>query len=812
MTLLASERSLLIRNKFRSVLQLRIQNRRQNEIDSGLKTTCSSRKGEKDQSKTLRLTDDGATQKSPLCGLNIKTAQDRSVCGTGRQKKARLANNLGEKVQHRPGPLDLLHKHILHPENRPVSFPLSSDVFQDDISSCSSSLSPEQLGVLQSPAFSSSPGFSDDQSLSDLSPGVLPLTHSPAHVQSILALLPATEGISQPMSMTMGDSNSMATTERPKGMYLTSHATPLLPKTARSLTPPSDSSSLTPFLTSSRPPRPRKPRDSQPKMRKLKYHQYIPPDQRATAGTAGGGASQRSPTPAQLLDPAYSSLLQQQQVFLQLQILQNQQQNQQQQDQQQQQQLTVTSSGDTNQMVRFSGAMHQDPQPVSKATNHTSVDTSPSNKSELLPPNLVDLTVSELRQQLRKRGLPVSGTKPALLQRLRPFQLPHLCLTPVPLCQLGTSLEPLTPTSLLTPSHYPSSCPSSGTDSPTNSPNHQVYIQSTGVLSGVPNGIVNDIPNGNTNGNTNGIGVSVVEEQCGFLAPALTPSSTPSPGLPPRSSSPLSTGASWRSEQEQQELSLELEMRERMRSRPRERLSPPLSLSCGGSLHPFLQQDPRWPRETPEREGQTEILFTQVFCCQPWDVIGQDFELPMQITASPIQAPPSVRSLEEELQEAINRVLMDPSQSIEDILEEPTTCVDSHSSSVSVTILPGPSSPPQTDQAQPFRCHSKDDNFLSSPLCSSLLLELPPSPSTMVPRQAAPPHLPPSICTSPLPPAVTSRKRPAQATFDPADWLESLASGLRPLSPPSGPFVETDFGLNSDLNVNRALDLMVEQW
>ncbi|GCC46565.1 hypothetical protein chiPu_0030964, partial [Chiloscyllium punctatum] len=30
--------------------------------------------------------------------------------------------------------------------------------------------------------------------------------------------------------------------------------------------------------------------------------------------------------------------------------------------------------------------------------------------------------VSELRQQLRKRGLPVSGTKPALLERLRPLQ------------------------------------------------------------------------------------------------------------------------------------------------------------------------------------------------------------------------------------------------------------------------------------------------------------------------------------------------------------------------------------------------------
>lgn len=43
-------------------------------------------------------------------------------------------------------------------------------------------------------------------------------------------------------------------------------------------------------------------------------------------------------------------------------------------------------------------------------------------------------------------------------------------------------------------------------------------------------------------------------------------------------------------------------------------------------------------------------------CCQLCDAIGQDFDLPMQITASPAQASPTVRSLEEELQEAIQRV------------------------------------------------------------------------------------------------------------------------------------------------------------
>lgn len=50
------------------------------------------------------------------------------------------------------------------------------------------------------------------------------------------------------------------------------------------------------------------------------------------------------------------------------------------------------------------------------------------------------------------------------------------------------------------------------------------------------------------------------------------------------------------------------------------------------------------------------LLSNQVFCCQPCDMIGQDFELPVQITASPVQTLPcGVRSLEDELQEAIQK-------------------------------------------------------------------------------------------------------------------------------------------------------------
>ena len=127
-------------------------------------------------------------------------------------------------------------------------------------------------------------------------------------------------------------------------------------------------------------------------------------------------------------------------------------------------------------------------------------------------------------------------------------------------------------------------------------------------------------------------------------------------------------------------------------------------------------------------------------------------------------------------------------------------------------LAPGPSDSPHGEQLQPPSQHDTGDNFLSSPLCSSLLLELPPSPATaaLSHMTLAPP--PTILCSSPLPPAGSSRKRKAASTLEAADWLEMLTFGFRPLTPPTAPFVETDFGLDSDLNVNRVLDLMIEQW
>ncbi|XP_026795394.3 myocardin isoform X2 [Pangasianodon hypophthalmus] len=761
MTLLASERSLLIRSKFRSVLQLRIQNRRQqkelNADSEGVKASCSDKVGEKEANSTGHQTVDGTTLKSPPSALTAETAQDKASCGAQRQKKARLVENVSEKIQRRSGSIELLQKHIAPLENTSVSFSLPSDVFEDDISSCSSA-SPEQLGTHQSPSFSSSPGLSSDQSLSDVSPVAMPINHSPSSVQQCSsAVHPGTEGITESMTMTVAGSNSMAMTGRPKGVYVPSQ-TSLLPKTAQCLTPPTHSI-LGGSLSSPRPPRPRKPRDCKPKMRKLKYHQYIPPDQRGnTGGTSGNNSQKNSNTQVQPVDPAYSRLLHQQQVFLQLQILN------------QQQQLTVATS--ENQVVTISGAGPQSClQPAPPQTNTSHLETSSTHKLELLPPNLDDLTVSELRQQLRKRGLPVSGTKPALLERLRPFQMPRPQLTPAPLCQLEGTLVPSPP-----PNLSPSSSPS------------QIYIQ--------PSAVVEEGLAGATY----------------LTSPSSSAGSSPNLQAP---SPPVPSSALWRSEQAAEELTVELEMRERIRSRPRGKALGAVTQTSGSSLHPFLQQDPGCARGKPDTEGQ-EVLFTQVFSCQPCDTISQDFELPMQITASPEQAPPHTeRSLEELLQEAIQRVQMDPRESIDDILEDPVSCSGNTITSElqsSITTLSGssPASPP--DQFQPTQPNSKDESGRSSPLCSSLLLELPPSPAHTLPLESNPAPPPPPLCTTPPLSAPSRKRRSDVPAFDAVDWLESLTSGLHPLTPPVAPFVESDFALDSDLNISRVLDLMVEQW
>ncbi|XP_031655569.1 myocardin isoform X2 [Oncorhynchus kisutch] len=232
-------------------------------------------------------------------------------------------------------------------------------------------------------------------------------------------------------------------------------------------------SAAPPAVVNSKTPdknRHKKPKDVKPKVKKLKYHQYIPPDQKA----------EKSPPP---MDSAYTRLLQQQQLFLQLQILSQQkhahthshthsqythsrhaQHTQQRQHsfnyqplhqpalaqkQSSEQLMVCTSSVPTNTVN--SSSLSSVKTTYSGQTNVSSVKPAP------LPPNLDDLKVSQLRQQLRIRGMPVSGTKMALIERLCPFKDHTSSPSHSGSNDITTITFPVTPTGSLSSYQSPSS-------------------------------------------------------------------------------------------------------------------------------------------------------------------------------------------------------------------------------------------------------------------------------------------------------------------------------------------------------------------
>ncbi|XP_039083318.1 myocardin isoform X2 [Hyaena hyaena] len=329
-------------------------------------------------------------------------------------KRARLADDLNEKIALRPGPLELVEKNILPVDSavkeaikgNQVNFSKSADAFAFEEDSSSDGLSPDQargedpqgsagspadtkasetplagpLGAIQDHSSSSENDKNDSASQ--------PSSQSDAGRQGLGALGPSSAGHAAVKSKSLSDSKN----------------------------------------------RHKKPKDPKPKVKKLKYHQYIPPDQKA----------EKSPPP---MDSAYARLLQQQQLFLQLQIL----------SQQEQHRLSYPGvhpaqlKEPNEQMVRNpnSTSAPLSNTPLSPVKNSFSGQTGISPlKPGPLPSNLDDLKVSELRQQLRLRGLPVSGTKTALMDRLRPFQ--DCAGAPVPgFGDITTVTFPVTPAGAL---------------------------------------------------------------------------------------------------------------------------------------------------------------------------------------------------------------------------------------------------------------------------------------------------------------------------------------------------------------------------
>ncbi|KAK1344826.1 hypothetical protein QTO34_013528 [Cnephaeus nilssonii] len=384
-----------------TVLQLRLQQRRTREqlVDQGIMPPLKSPAAFHEQIKSLERarTENFLKHKirsrpdrSELVRMHIleETFAEPSLQATQMKlKRARLADDLNEKIAQRPGPMELVEKNILPVDSSKKSqgisvgkegYPQTQGDFSFDEDS-SDALSPDQ------PASQESQGSAASPSEPRVSESPSPVTaNTPAQFTTVSPTVP--EFL-----------KTTTTTDQPP----TRSTAPVLPSNTVSSAKPGPT-----LVKQSHPKnsndkhRSKKCKDPKPRVKKLKYHQYIPPDQK-------GEKSEPQ------LDSNYARLLQQQQLFLQLQILSQQQQHY------NYQTILPAPLKPLNDKNNNSG---------NSALNNTTPNTprqnasAPVRKPGPLPPSLDDLKVSELKTELKLRGLPVSGTKPNLIERLKPYQ------------------------------------------------------------------------------------------------------------------------------------------------------------------------------------------------------------------------------------------------------------------------------------------------------------------------------------------------------------------------------------------------------
>ncbi|XP_016387803.1 MKL/myocardin-like protein 1 isoform X1 [Sinocyclocheilus rhinocerous] len=295
-------------------------------------------------------------------------------------KRARLADDLNDKISQRPGPMELIHKNIL-----PVHSSLKQAIIETEF--------PKVEAENSSFDEESSDAFSPEQTLHQDSP--LGQGHLPSPPE-ILANETTPKQVPPPPPPPPLPNTAGPAPQQKLANGTTGHKqAPALQKGGK--------------VGSERPiQRFKKVRDNKPKVKKLKYHQYIPPDQKA----------EREPPP--LLDSSYAKLLYQQQLFLQLQII-----NQQQQNYNYHTILPAPPKPPADQQP--ASANGPSPSKNSMPPQSTSTNLTGQNqqitaiKIGPLPPNLDELKVAELKQELKVRGLTVSGAKNDLIERLKNF-------------------------------------------------------------------------------------------------------------------------------------------------------------------------------------------------------------------------------------------------------------------------------------------------------------------------------------------------------------------------------------------------------
>lgn len=341
-------------------------------------------------------------------------------------KKARLADQLNDQLSHRPGPLELIQKNILHTEE-PIEHAVKAGRIPYK-ATCEGQLNRPQLPHRYiNPEDDSQSSEGDNASSSD----VLETAAKSAGI--VVSLIPATEGtvvVTTAAPVVTKDNSEIVFADLCRSV-----AAPLLPQTQASSPASlvSSTSTLSPLSSVASPvsqpatpapppmpvsltPRPmqspaksdapgkdknrkKSKSKSAPKTRTIKFHEYKGPPSAQKISSSNSGPSGES---------SYDLLLQQQTLLLQFQL----------QLQHKYPQIILPASQKNAEASTSNSTSHQpSPSPSVSSTTSTAETPTPSR----LTGRLEDMKVSDLKAELKRRSLPVSGSKPQLIERLKPY-------------------------------------------------------------------------------------------------------------------------------------------------------------------------------------------------------------------------------------------------------------------------------------------------------------------------------------------------------------------------------------------------------
>ncbi|XP_039265091.2 uncharacterized protein LOC120340792 isoform X2 [Styela clava] len=335
--------------------------------------------------------------------LEDTSAHDSLVAHQKELKKAQLVDDLNEKIFFRPGVFELVEKNIL-PADDSVTEALKGghvqykkvDDFQEEDSS---------------DAFSPEPPLSHDQGTSSF--GSPPPTFAPSlspasqilSQQTSMAntTMPSTwanhVSLSAPITVSKHESMVISSSSSSKMARSSTHTTAGHPYLYRQSSS-SKSSKISPSALSQRNMRKKK---EKPKFKKFKYHQYIPPDQQ--------GKSTEPSNSMPDIDSPYSRLLEQQQLYLQLQIM----------NQHYPSLMNNQKPSTSNQQQTITKNFVPPPPPPPPTNIQPKVE---KKRRPFTVQQLEEMKVAELKEELKARKEKVTGTKEVLVERLKRYAIP----------------------------------------------------------------------------------------------------------------------------------------------------------------------------------------------------------------------------------------------------------------------------------------------------------------------------------------------------------------------------------------------------